>query len=85
MREGLGIRLNPSHACEQVATGRWNPDPPRLVRIDALEPAIPTILNPALTLRAPMGFASRMKCVSRIRATRVSKWQLDVGTRIPRG
>jgi hypothetical protein len=45
---------NPSHACEQVATGRWNPDPPRLVRIDKLELAIPASLNPALTLRAPM-------------------------------
>ena len=74
----------PSHACKQVATGRGNPDPPMLVMSNTLELAGPAILNPALTLRAPMGFASRIECGSRIRATRVSKWRLDVGTRIPR-
>ena len=37
-----------------------------LVMSDALELAIPAILNPALTLRAPMGFASRINVYLRL-------------------
>jgi hypothetical protein len=53
--------------------------PPALTMIETFAFAIPTSLHPALTLRAPMIFAPRTE----IRATRVIKWQLDVGTRHP--
>jgi hypothetical protein len=62
---------HPSHACEQVATGRGNPgspdashDQPLPYMINNLDGVrwswqFSTSLNPALTLRARMGFASR--------------------------
>jgi hypothetical protein len=49
-------------------------DPPMQSMIDTLELAVLAFLHPALTLRALMGFASRIKWALRIRATRVSKW-----------
>ena len=78
-----------AHPIRATRVSKWQLDvgtriPPMLVTIDALELAIPAILNAALALRAPMDFASRIRSVSRIRATRVSKWRLDVGTRSPR-
>jgi hypothetical protein len=62
---------HPSHACEQVATGRSNRYPPSLVMIETLLPAVPTCLHPALTLRAPTSSLREPN----IRAMRVSKWQ----------
>ena len=50
---------NQSHACEQVATGRWNPYPPPLATIKTSELAILSVSPPGANAEGSDGFALR--------------------------
>ena len=53
------VTPNQSHACEQVATGRWNPYPPPLATIETSELAILSVSPPGANAEGSDGFALR--------------------------
>ena len=54
------VTPNQSHACEQVATGRWNPYPPPLATIETSELAILSVTPPSKWMGLPSRKRDRM-------------------------